>query len=190
MPQKVGDVTRLLIAFSAGDRQALEELIPLIYGELRTLASAYLRREPAGHTLQTVDLLHEAYLRMIDQRQVAWHNRAHFFGIAAQMMRRILVDHARSRLAAKRGGRSPLLSLSQAPEIAAGEATELVALDDALAALAAIDPEQARVVEMRYFGGLTGDEIAVALGWSSRTVTRRWRMARAWLYQQLVAGDG
>ncbi len=189
-----GEITELLVRWSTGDREAGEhdtgeQLLAVIYDELHQLAASYLRRERSSHTLQTSELVHEAYLRLIDQRQVRWQNRAHFFGIAAQAMRRILVDHARRRLYAKRGGAICHLSLEQAPELLVERASELVALDEALQALAAFDEEQARIVEMRYFAGLSSDEIALVLGRSARTVSRRWRMARAWLYHELNSGD-
>lgn len=185
-----GEVTRLLLAWGKGDQGALEDLLPQVYDELRSLAGAYLRRERSDHTLQTSDLVHEAYLRMIDQQRVDWQGRAHFFGIAAQAMRRILVDHARARLYAKRGGGRAPVPLDGTLELGQIRDPELVALDDALGALEKVDPQQARVVELRYFAGLTGEEIAHVLGQSVRSVSRRWRMARAWLYQELVADHG
>lgn len=183
-----GDITRLLVRWSEGDGEALDALMSAVYAELRQLASSYLRRESSGHTLQTSALIHEAFLKLIDQREVQWQNRAHFFGIAAQAMRRILVDHARGQRYAKRGGGRRRLSLEEVCELPVERPPELVALDDALSDLAAIDPEQAKIVEMRYFAGLTGEEIAALLGQSVRTVTRRWRMARAWLYLELTDG--
>jgi RNA polymerase sigma factor (TIGR02999 family) len=173
-------VTQLLLAWSGGAREALDELTPLVYDELRRLAGAYLRRERRGHTLQTSALVHEAFLRMIDQR-VAWQNRAHFFGIAAQLMRRILVDHARSRDASKRGGGETHLALDEAE----AQDADVIALDDALNSLAAFDPRQSRIVELRYFGGLTIEETAEALGVSHATVEREWSLARAWLRREL-----
>ena len=157
----------------------------MVYDELCQLAAAYLRRERADHTLDAPALVHEAYLRLIDQRRVQWRNRAHFFGIAAQAMRRILVDHARRRCYAKRGGDRERFALDDALFISAQRAPELVALDDALKSLEALDADQAKIVELRYFAGLTTGEIATLLDSSSRTVTRRWRMARAWLFQEL-----
>lgn len=185
-----GEVTGLLLAWGEGDPGALEDLLPRVYDELRSLAGSYLRRERSGHTLQTSDLVHEAYLRLVDQQRVSWQNRAHFFGVAAQAMRRILVDHARAQLYAKRGGGRAALPLDGTLELGTIRPPELVALDDALGALEQADPLQARVVELRYFAGLTGEEIAVVLGQSVRSVSRRWRMARAWLYQELAAGHG
>src|SRR5262249_11967303 len=158
--------------------------VPLVYAELHRLAQAYLRRERRGHTLQSAALVHEAFLRLVDQR-VAWRNRAHFFGIAAQLMRRILVDYARSRHNEKRGGEQLFLELDEALDAAAERDAELVALDDALTSLAALDPQQSRIIELRYFGGLTIEETAEALGISDTTVEREWRLARAWLLREL-----
>jgi RNA polymerase sigma factor (TIGR02999 family) len=181
------EVTRLLRLWSEGDSQALESLMPLVYGELRRLAGHYLRSERPDHTLQPTALVHEAYLRLVDQKSVAWQNRAHFFGIAAQMMRRVLVDHARRRKAAKRDG-----SLCRAGA-ADGEAdieavdrdSEILALDQALSRLEALDARQSRIVELRFFGGLTVEETAEAAGVSTATVKREFRTARAWLRQEL-----
>lgn len=184
-----GTVTQFLREWSDGDQEALVELIPLVYDELRSLASAYLRRERPDHTLQTSALVHEAYLRLLEQQRVRWHNRTHFFGIAAQAMRRILVDHARSQLYAKRGGGAPKLSLDEALTLSAERAPELVALDDALIGLAAVDPQLARIVDLRFFAGLTHAEISHVLGISLTAVTRGWRAARAWLYRTLTEGD-
>jgi RNA polymerase sigma-70 factor (ECF subfamily) len=177
-------VTQLLLAWSSGDREALDELTPLVYDELRRLAGAYLRRERRGHTLQTSALVHEAFLRMIDQR-VAWQNRAHFFGIAAKLMRRILVDYARSKDASKRGGGEIHLAIDEALDEAEAQDADLIALDDALTSLAAFDPRQSRIVELRYFGGLTIEETAEAIGVSPATVEREWSLARAWLRREL-----
>jgi RNA polymerase sigma factor (TIGR02999 family) len=180
------DVTQLLVNWSNGDRAALEQLTPLVYDELRRLAGRYMRRERPGQTLQSTELVHEAYLRLIDQRSVHWQNRAHFFGIAAQMIRRILVDHARSRHARKRGGTACRVTLDEgvaaAPE---RHDLDLVALDEALNSLAAIDPQQGRIVEMRFFAGLSIEETAAALNISPATVKRDWTMARAWLFREL-----
>ncbi len=178
-------VTRLLMQVTDGDRVALNDLLPLIYDELRSLAANYLRRERPGHTLQPTALVHEAYLRLVDQTQVRWQNRAHFFGIAAQMMRRILVDHARGHNAEKRGSDFQKISLDENLDVAGERATDLVALDDALNRLAAIDAQKARLVELRYFGGLSVEETAEVLGVSAPTVKRQWRMAKAWLYGQM-----
>ncbi len=183
-----GDVTQLLSAWAAGDAQALERLMPLVYDELRRLAAGRLRRERPGHTLQTAGLVHEAYMRLMRQNQTDWRNRAHFYAIAARMMRRVLVDHARRYAGKKRGGRRFEVALDSAPEPAAPARPDLVALDDALRALAEIEPEQCRIVELRFFGGLGEPEIAAVLGLSARTVARRWRTARAWLFRHLGAG--
>ena len=179
------EVTQLLIRLTDGDRAVLDELLPLIYGELRRVAAGYLRRESPGHTLQPTALVHEAYLRLVDQTQVRWQNRAHFLGVAAQMMRRILVDHARSRQAEKRGGEFRKLSLDENIDVSDERAAELVNLDDALKKLAEIDPAKSRVVELRFFGGLSVEETAEVLGVSAPTVKRHWRLAKAWLYGQV-----
>jgi len=179
------DVTRLLIQLTDGNRTVLDDLLPLVYGELRSLAANYLRRERSAHTLQPTALVHEAYLRLIDQSQVRWQNRAHFFGVAAQMMRRILVDHARGHNAEKRGGEIPKLSLDENVDVTDERATDLIALDDALTALAALDEQKSRIVELRFFGGLSVEETAEVLGVSAPTVKRQWRMAKAWLYGQV-----
>jgi RNA polymerase sigma factor (TIGR02999 family) len=178
-------VTQLLSAWRAGDERALEQLMPLVYGELRRLAGRYLNREREGHTLETHDLIHEAFLRLVDQRQVDWQSRSHFFGIAAQMMRRILVDHARRRGSHRRGGDVRQLVLDEIPDLAVSRDEDLVALDDALTELARADESLARVVELRFFGGLDHDEIAMLLGVSNPTARRRWRLAKAWLYRWL-----
>ena len=180
------DVTRLLVNWSNGDRQALEALLPLVYDELRLLAGRYLRRERAGHTLQSTALVHEAYLRLIDQRNVQWQNRAHFFAVAAQMIRRILVDHARKTQTEKRGGQAPRLSLDEAMAVAQDRDVDLVALDDALNGLAEIDEQQARIVELRFFGGLSIEETAEVLKISPATVKRDWVMAKSWLYREMT----
>lgn len=172
------------MAWSDGNPAARDELIPLVYAELHRLAQGYLRRERRGHTLQSAALVHEAFLRLVDQR-VAWRNRAHFFGIAAQLMRRILVDYARSRGNEKHGGDQLHLELDDALDAAAARDADLVALDDALTSLAEIDSQQSRIIELRYFGGLTIEETAEALGVSDTTVEREWRMARAWLLREL-----
>jgi RNA polymerase sigma factor (TIGR02999 family) len=184
------DVTGLLMAWSQGDRAALDCLVPLVERELQLLAHRYLRRERAGHTLQTTALVNEAYLRLVDQREPRWQSRAHFFGIAAQMMRRILIDHARKVAYAKRGGGARRVSLDEACVLAEGRAAELVALDDALTALARVDERKSRVVELRYFGGLSVDEAAEVLGVHPDTVTREWRRAKIFLRRELEAGGG
>jgi len=180
------NVTQLLQDWSQGNQQALEELLPLIYNELRHLAHNFLYRERPGHTLQTTALVHEAYLKLIDQKDARWQNRSHFFAIAAQAMRRILIDSARRHAALKRGGPQEKLSLDEAPDISLEPNTKLLALDEALKALAEIDPEQSRIVELRYFGGLTIEETAEVTKTSPATVKREWAMARAWLHQALT----
>jgi RNA polymerase sigma-70 factor (ECF subfamily) len=185
MPQTPQNVTELLIGWSKGDKQALDKLVPLVYDELRRQAARYLRRERAGHTLQTTALIHEAYLRLVGQRNVQWQNRAHFFGIAAQLMRRILVDHARSKKRAKRGGSDVRVSLSEATIKAPGEDLDIVALDEALQRLAEIDEQQSRIVELRFFSGLTVEETAEVLSISTATVKRNWSMAKAWLHREI-----
>jgi RNA polymerase sigma factor (TIGR02999 family) len=177
------DITALLKDWSGGDREALERLMPAIYGELKRLAASYLRSERTDHTLQPTALVHEAYLRLQGQRSVEWANRSHFFGIAARIMRRILVDHARRRRAAKRDAAG--LRLTLADDSANDRAPELIALDSALTNLEKLDPQQARVVELRYFGGLTVEETAEAAGISTATVKREWRTARAWLRREI-----
>lgn len=181
-----GDVTQLLEDWRRGDEDAPNQLLELIYDQLHQLAARHLRHERSDHTLKTGDLVHETYLRLADQKRAGWQNRAQFFGIAATMMRRILVNHAHRHLAAKRGQGARKLSLDEAVTLSAERAPELVALDDALSRLAAIDAQQARIVELRFFAGLGREEIALVLGISSATVTRRWRMARAWLYRSLT----
>jgi len=180
------DVTQLLIDWSDGNREALDKLLPLVYQELRRLADRYLRRERSDHTLQATALVHEAYLKLIDQRNVHWQNRAHFFGVAAQAMRRILVDHARSHQSAKRGSGGLKLSIDEGLEVSEEQpAADMVALDDALNALAEIDPQKSRIVELRFFGGLSIEETAEVLGIGTATVIRQWRMAKAWLYNEV-----
>ena len=180
------DVTALLLAWRAGDAEAGERLLPLVYEELHRQAARAMRREDEAHTLQATALVHEAYLRLVDQRHVDWKNRAHFFGVAAQAMRRVLVDHARGRLAEKRGGTMQRVTLGDAgAEPSADAGLEVLALHEALERLAALDPEQARLVELRYFGGLGIEETAEALGVSAATVKREWAVARAWLRREL-----
>jgi RNA polymerase sigma-70 factor (ECF subfamily) len=183
------EVTRLFIAWSEGDEAALEKLIPLVYQELRRLAKLYLKRERPGHSLQTTALVHEAYLRLIDSSRVRWQNRAHFFAVSAQLMRRILVDFARSRRYLKRGGEAQHVSLGEALDIAEARGAALIALDDALLALARIDERKSRVVELRYFGGLSVEETAETLKVSTETVKRDWRLARTWLRRELAGKD-
>ncbi|HZS04282.1 MAG TPA: sigma-70 family RNA polymerase sigma factor [Blastocatellia bacterium] len=179
------DVTQLLLAWSDGNREALDRLLPLVYQELRKIADRYLRRERSGDTLQATALVHEAYLKLIDQKHVRWQNRAHFFGVAAQAMRRILVDRARSRQAEKRGSGGAELSLDEGLNVSDQKAGELIALDDALRTLATLDPQKSRIVELRYFGGLSIEETAEVLGIGTATVIRQWRLAKAWLYGEL-----
>jgi RNA polymerase sigma-70 factor, ECF subfamily len=178
-------ITQLLIEVTNRNSAAVDALLPLIYDELRSLAANYLRRERPDHTLQPTALVHEAYLRMVDQTQVNWQNRAHFFGVAAQMMRRILVDHARAHTAEKRGADFQKLSLDENIDKTVERSSELIALDDALKTLARMDEQKGRIVELRFFGGLSIDETAEVLGVSAPTVKRQWRMAKAWLYGQV-----
>ncbi len=184
------DVTQLLVDWSRGNREALDSLLPLVYDELRRLADHYLRRERVDHTLQGTALVHEAYIRLIDQNRVQWQNRAHFFGVAAQMLRRILVDHARAHKTAKRGGAAMTLALDEALATPEQRDLDLVALDDCLTALAAIDPQQSKVVELRYFSGLSIEETAEVLGISPATVKRDWVVAKAWLHREMKRGAG
>lgn len=182
-------VTELLKQWTDGRRDALDQLIPRIYSELRKLASGYLRRERADHSLQPTALVHEAFLKLVDQRAVQWQNRAHFFGIAAQAMRRILVDHARAHAAEKRGSGERPVAIDDNLPGGAGVDINVIALDEALCKLAALDLQQSRIVELRYFGGLTMEETAEALKISPATVGRDWTVAKAWLYAELKAGD-
>jgi RNA polymerase sigma factor (TIGR02999 family) len=179
------DVTQLLLAWNGGDRAALDRLIPLVYEELRRAARRYMRRERTGHTLQTTALVNEVYMRLIDAENVRWQDRAHFFAISAQLMRRVLVDSARRRQQLKRGGALQQVTLDEALMIASDRDLDLVALDEALNALASLDQRQSQVVEMRFFGGLTEDEIAEVLGVSPRTVRNDWTVAKAWLLREL-----
>jgi RNA polymerase sigma factor (TIGR02999 family) len=178
-------VTELLVRWRDGDREALDALMPLVYAELRRLARNYLQRERPDHTLQSTALVHEAYVRLIGQDVPQWQNRAHFFGVAAQLMRQILVDHARNHRADKRGGGAFKLTLSDALEQARPVDVDVVALDDALKALAEIDPQQSRVVELKFFAGLTNEDTSEILGISASTVKRDWITARAWLFREL-----
>ena len=181
------DITHLLVDLENGDKEALDKLLPLVYDELRRLADHYLRRERADHTLQATALVHEAYLRLVDQKEVRWQNRAHFFGVAAQMMRRILVDHARALHTTKRGSGGIKLALDDIIEMGNEQASDMVALDEALTALEAFDPQKSRIVELRFFGGLSIEETAEVLGMSTATVIRQWRMAKAWLYKAVTS---
>jgi RNA polymerase sigma-70 factor, ECF subfamily len=184
------DVTVLLSALTRGDEAAASKLVPVVYDELRRLAQAYLRRERIDHTLQPTALVHEAYLKLIDQRSVNWQSRAHFFGVSAQLMRRILIDHARGHSRFKRGGEQKKVSLDDVVVYAEREADELIAVDDSLNLLARIDPRQARVVELRFFGGLSVEEAADVLGVSPKTIKREWSVAKAWLSADLKERHG
>ena len=178
-------ITELLKAWSGGDRAALDQLTPLVYQELHRLARHYMARERADHTLQPTALVNEAFVRLVDWKNVRWQNRAHFFGVSAQVMRRILVDFARSRNYAKRGGGARSVSLTEATDLPQERGEDLVALDDALTALAVLDPRQSRVVELRFFGGLDIEETAEVLNVSAATVRRDWSLAKAWLFREL-----
>lgn len=183
------EVTALLIRWSRGEADALDRLLPLVYGECRRIAARKLECERDGHTLDPTALVHEMYLRLVDQRGAKWQNRAQFFGIAARLMRRVLVDHARARHARKRGGSAVLVSLDAAAEAPAEAAcADVLAIDEALGRLARLDPDQVRIVELRFFAGLTVEETAHVLGRSARTVKREWQLARAWLLRELRAG--
>lgn len=183
------DVTGLLLAWRAGDERALAALMPLVYAELRRLAHRHLRYRAPDSGLETTELVHEAYLRLLDSSRVSWQNRAHFFALSAQLMRRVLVDQVRARRSKKRGGLAEHVPLSGDEAIPDGNRLDLVALDDALAALEALDPRKAKVVELRYFSGLTADESAEVLGVSPPTVERDWKMARLWLSRELKRGS-
>jgi RNA polymerase sigma-70 factor, ECF subfamily len=182
-------ITELLLAAGSDDRSALDQMLPLVYEELRRLAAHYLRNEHAGHTLQPTALVHEAYMRLIDQRRVDWRNRAQFLGLAANMMRRILLNHARDRVAGKRGGEAKQVSLGIVEGKAAEANVDVIALHDALERLEMIDARKSRIVELKYFGGLSTEEIAQVLEVSGATVERDWKFARAWLYDA-IEGNG
>ena len=184
-PSSSHDVTALLQAWSQGDQGALEKLTPLVYEELDRIAHHYMAREAAGHSLQTTALINEAYLRLIDARKVSWQNRAHFFAVCAQLMRRILTDHARSRASLKRGAGAQHLSLDESAEIPQEPGADLVALDEALTRLAVFDVRKSKVVELRFFGGMTAEEAAEVLHVSSKTVLRDWDLAKVWLLREL-----
>lgn len=184
------NVTGLLLAWSDGDQAALEKLIPLVYAELHRLARRYMRREVAGHTLQTSALVNEAYLRLIDAHRVRWQNRSHFFAVSAQLMRRILVDFARARQSLRRGGRACQVSLDEGLVVSPERGADMLALDEALERLSALNARQSQVVELRYFGGLNEEEVAEVLKVSSRTVRHDWSLARAWLYRELSLEGG
>ena len=180
------EVTQLLIDWARGDQAALDKLVPLVDQELRRLAHRYMSRERTGHTLQTTALVNEAFLRLVNRSNVNWQNRSHFFGLAAQLMRTILVDHARSHACAKRGGGADKYELREEMSVSQQKASEVVALDDALKRLALIDPKQSQVVELRFFGGLTVEETAEVLQVSPATIKREWSTAKAWLYRELA----
>ena len=180
------EVTQLLVDWGNGDQAALERLLPLVNNELRKLARRYMRRENPGHSLETSALVNEAYLRLIDQHHVQWQNRAHFFGIAAQLMRRILIDHARKAQYQKRGGGAHRVTLDETVAVTEGRAAELLALDEALDKLTAMDERKGRIVELRFFGGLTEEETAEVIGISLTTVQRDLRLAKAWLRRRLM----
>ncbi|MDQ5835995.1 MAG: sigma-70 family RNA polymerase sigma factor [Acidobacteriota bacterium] len=188
MPRS-SEITRLLLAWSDGDRAALERLMPLVERELHRIARHYMRLENPGHILQTTAVVNEAYLKLIDQRSVRWQNRAHFFGLAATMMRRVLSNYARDRQRDKRGGRAVQVSLSEVATVSAEKSAELIALDEALQKLVEVDERKARVVELRYFGGLSVEETAEVLGISTATVNRDWDMAKAWLAKKIRDDD-
>lgn len=179
------DVTVLLDNWSKGDQNALDQLTPVVYDELRRLAASYMRRERQDHTLQSTALVNEAYLKLVDQKNVVWQNRAHFFGIAAQMIRRILVDHARAHKAEKRGGGAGVLSLDEAIGVPEKRDIEILSLNDALTRLSELDPQQGRIVELRFFTGLSIEETAEVVGVSPATVKREWAAARAWLFREI-----
>lgn len=186
-PPTPPSITQLLVAWNRGDQDALAQLTPLVYAELHRLAHGYLAGERQGHVLQTTALVNEAFVRLIDWRQVEWQSRAHFFGVSATLMRHILVQFAREQQAAKRGGKGIQVSLSEAADASTRHNPDLVALDDALVALEKLDPRQARIVELRFFGGLSLEEAAEVVQISVSTVRRDWRIAQAWLHQQLSA---
>jgi RNA polymerase sigma factor (TIGR02999 family) len=179
------DITQLLAAWGGGDRAAFERLVPLVYAELKRIARRHMFRESQGHILQTTALVHEAFMKLVATPGANWQNRAHFFAVSSQQMRRILVDAARTRLRKKRGADAQVVSLDDAPELSASRAAEFVALDDALKELAMLDPRRSQVVEMRYFGGMSMEETAAVLNVSVATVLRDWKAAKAWLYVQL-----
>ena len=185
-PRQEHEITQLLAEWREGNQEALDELYPLVYDELHRLARRYMSRERKGHTLQTTALINEAYVRLVDQRSVQWANRSHFFAISAQIMRRILIDHARRHAYAKRGGGARQVSLDETATVVLGDLSEFLRLDEALKSLAELDPRRSQVVELKYFGGLNNDEIAGVLKISKNTVIRDWNMVRAWLYGQLT----
>ena len=188
MEPSAGEVTRLLAELRSGNPEARDKLIPLVYTQLHRLAARYMRRERPDHTLQPTALVNEAYVRLVSQKVASWKDRAQFFGIAARLMRQILVEHARAHQAEKRGGKVEKLPLDQVIEFSTARSRELIELDDALKSLERIDPQQARVVELRFFGGMTVEETAEEIGISPRTVKRDWGVARAWLYGEISRG--
>ena len=188
-PAEQGSATELLLAWRGGDGRARDRMLPLVYDELRRLAAGYLRRERPGHTLQPTALVHEAYVRLIDQRNVDWANRAQFIGLAAVMMRRILVNHARDRIADKRGGGAEHVPLTLAGDRLGAAEINVLDLHEALERLTALDERKSQIVELKFFGGLTMDEIAQTMGVSRATVERDWKFARAWLYREVSGGD-
>jgi RNA polymerase sigma factor (TIGR02999 family) len=185
MAAPASDVTALLAVVESGDEAAMNQLVPLVYEELRRLARRHLARQRRGHTLQTADLVNEAYLKLVNLKGAGWKNRVHFFAVASRAMRFVLVDYARRRGYAKRGGNPVRVSLSEADQVSEQRTAEVVAVDEALSRLAALDPRKAQIVELRYFGGLSGEETAEVLDLSSRTIKREWRWAKAWLYREL-----
>jgi len=189
MPALPQEITQLLMNWSQGDKSALDHLVPLVYPELRRLAKRHMGRENSAHTLQTSALINEAYLKLVDQQNVKWQNRAHFFAVAAQVMRHILVDHARTRNYAKRGGGAPKLPLDEAAALTEQRAGQLIALDDALRDLAALDERKSQIIELRFFGGLSLEETAEVMKISPSTVQREWRAAKAWLHHTMSNAD-
>lgn len=185
MNEPAPNITQMLLAWSSGDEQALDKLIPIVHDELHRIAARHMKGERRGHTLQTTALLNEAFEKLVERKNVQWKNRAHFFAIAAQIMRRILIDHARTRLRAKRGQRGQKISLEHVALVSESRAEELISLDRALIALAEIDPRKSRIVELKFFGGLTTEEIAELEQVSSRSIEREWRKAKAWLYDAI-----
>ena len=186
---KPSEVTRLLRQLDAGDRSGVDQLFAAVYQQLRNLAGQFFRREPEGNTLQPTALVHEAYMKLVDQTHADWHGRTHFFAVAAQAMRRILVDHARQRGAAKRGGNRHRIALDDNLAVESNRDTDLLALDDALTKLTKLDPRQARMIELRFFGGLSVAAVAKVMGMSTRSAEREWTMVRAWLRRELSASD-
>jgi len=186
MPAFPQEITQLLMNWSHGDNAALDQLVPLVYPELRRLAKRYMDREAPEHTLQTSALINEAYLKLVDQQNVQWENRSHFFALAAQVMRHILVDHARTRNYAKRGGGAPRVPLDEAAALTEQRASELIALDDALRDLATLDKCKSQIIELRFFGGLSLEETAEVMNISASTVQREWRAAKAWLHRAMT----